>query len=108
MAIPILLACTLPAARSQRLEVRLPADRDQQVAAADPPAIVEHQRGSGLDGAHGRALQQRDATRNEAARESGNQFGVLPTGDRRGLDDGDATAQADERVGHLQADRSAA
>ncbi len=92
----------------ERIDTRLPADRDQQVTAADPATIGQDQGRTRLDRRHLRALQHGDATRHEAIAQPRDQFRVLLAGDGCRLDDGDAAAKAGEGIGQFETDRPAA
>ena len=92
----------------ERLQVRPSSDRDQQVAAGDPPPIGQDQRRAGLHCGDRGALQQRHAARRQRVAQPGDQFGIFLAGDGRRLDHADPAAQTGEGVGHLQADRAAA
>ena len=92
----------------ERLEVRPPADRDQQMTAVYSPAVRQDQCRPRLDRGHRGALQQRHAARRQRFAQSGDQLRVVLSGDGRRLHHGDAAAQAGEGVGHLQPDGAAA
>ena len=92
----------------ERSEVRLAADRDQQMAAGDPAAVGQDQGRPWLDRRHlSRLSSSGDAARREAIAQPRDQFGILLAGDGCRLDDGDAAAEAGEGVGQLETDRAA-